>query len=206
MQRCIFVGLVLGTLACNVFSAPLPIPLTSPNASPESMQTIQSTPAIAPDYVGGISRIRICNFSLEIPQGWQSQEIDPVSKSKTATACPGYDLTSPDHQLTLTLKPDERPQEAFQTCPAGTVIIQYTSMYIVRLPDTAHGGFVYSYSPLVAGPEGERLFLCQTPPALWVAGTFFTAELTKQDDRFDQMDLDTVDQMIQSIMVPAYQY
>ena len=35
---------------------------------------------------------------------------------------------------------------------------------------------------------------------------FFTAELTKQDDRFDQKDLDTVDKMIQSIIVPAYQY
>lgn len=206
MRQYILGGLLLSALACSVFSAPLPISLPSPKASPESMQPIQSTPAIAPDYVGSISRIRICNFSLEIPQGWQSREIDSVSGSETTATCPGYALTSPDHQLTLTLKRDERIQEAFQTCPAGTVIIQYTSMYIVRLPDAAHGGFVYSYSPLVAGPEGKRLFLCQTPPALWIAGTFFTAELTKQNDRFDQMDLDTVDKMIQSIMMPAYQY
>ncbi len=206
MWRYIFVGLLLATLACNVFSAPLPISLPSPKASPESMQPIQSTPAIAPDYVGSISQIRICNFSLKIPQGCQSREIDSVSGSETTATCPGYVLTGPDHQLTLTLKRDERIQEAFQTCPAGTVIIQYTSMYIVRLPDAAHGGFVYSYSPLVAGPEKERLFLCQTPPSLWIAGTFFTAKLTKQDDRFDQRDLDTVDKIIQSIMVPVYQY
>jgi hypothetical protein len=200
MWKYIILVFLLSSLACSLFSIPSVHPASSPmNLQPTTLPF--RTPAVMSDYEGTNSRIDICNFSLEIPSDWRSEAISSGDQINADGPCHGYALTNSDSLLTLTIKPDNHLVELFQTCPAGTIIIQYTSMYIVRFPDVVNNGFVYSYSPVLVGPEGNRLFMCQTPPALWVAGTFFDAQLTKRDGRFYQMDLDTVDKIIQSITV-----
>ncbi len=207
MWRYTFLTLLLSSVACGLSIVPIESPgLPSGTLRPAGTPFPAYTPAQMSDYVGNNSKVDICNFSLEIPESWKPQVIDTGNQGNSGRPCSGYALTNSDGQLMLTIKPGDRLVEAFQTCPAGTVTIQYTSMYIVRYPDPVVNGFVYSYASLIGGPNNKREYLCQTPPALWIAGTLFTAELTKQNNWFDQQDLDIVDGIIESIKVPPYQY
>ncbi len=207
MHKYVFLSFLFDGLACGLFTAPIGNPgLPSATLGPDSTSFPVQTLAVISDHQGNNSIVDICHFSLEIPKDWKSQVIDSGNQPNSGRPCSGYALTNLNGQLTLIIKPGDRLVEAFQTCPAGTVSVQYTSTFIVRYPDPVSNGFVYSYAPLIAGPNDGHLYMCQTPPALWIAGTLFTVELTKQNNWFDQRDLDIVDGIIESIKVPPYQY
>jgi hypothetical protein len=202
---------LLSIVACNIFTTQSihtqesPI-FTQPSHTPFPAQTIGTNSS----HEGNFSSIDICNFSLDMPRDWYLNAIGPTPQPNANGICPGYVLTRFDGLVTLTIKPDYSIGEAYQPCPAGTVIIKILAdyLYIVRTPDPINNGFVYSNSSVLFDANStNQINACQTPHAILIGKTFFIAELDKKNQRFDQeVDVDPVDKIIESIRLPPFQY